>query len=88
MAATPSRDEPLAQEERRGKTQEPVDCEGEARAGHGTYPRQLRLRRQLPAARRHDPAEAIEQIKDWVGYEPGDWHPRFGPPGKSFGGRR
>jgi hypothetical protein len=33
-------------------------------------------------------AEAIEQIKDWVAYEPGDWDPRFGPPGKSYGGRR
>ena len=33
-------------------------------------------------------AEAIEQIKDWVAYEPGDWDLRFGPLSKSYGGRR
>jgi hypothetical protein len=34
-------------------------------------------------------AEAIDQIKDWVaGYVPGEWDPRFGPPDKSYGGRR
>ncbi len=33
-------------------------------------------------------AEAIEQIKDWVAYEPGAMDPRFGRLDKSYGGRR
>jgi len=34
-------------------------------------------------------AEAIDQVKDWIaGYLPGEWDPRFGPPDKSYGGRR